>query len=299
MSEKAIETDDEVIESTEDEVSDGDLEGVTFSDPDDEPEEETEDEAVEIAAESEESEEELEIVVEGEAEPTSEPVRKSGFYKRLSKVTGQRDAATNEAEEERLRREAVEEENKLLRLRLNQDSQVLKRPKAEDFDTDAEYETALEKYDDARIQEAAKKVVAEQIESVKGQTTQTQQRTQFEGNLREHYAQAEKLKIKDFEEAEDTVVDTIGNELLQYIINYHGEKSAAMVFHLSKNPVKAQELYDLSQNPGQAVRLAQRLTRLEDSLTIRPKHSRAASPEKTVDKGVPATDSNISGARFE
>jgi len=301
MSEQAIETDD-TIESETAEID----EGVTF---DSEAEEENpeileEDEATEEVAEAESedpgepSEEELEIVVEGEAEPSSTPQRKSGFYKRFNKITGERDAAKGEAEEERLRNEALEEENKLLRLRLNQDS-PLKRPKAEDFDTDADYDAALEKYDETRIQEAARKVVADQIESAQGQTTRTQQRTQFEGNLREHYAQADKLKIKDFEEAEDQVVDTIGNELLQYIVNYHGDKSAAMVFHLSKNPVKAQELYDLSQDPSQAVRLAQRLTRLEDSLKIRAKRSPTANPEKEVKSGTPAVSEAIRGATFE
>lgn len=293
MSEQAIETDEEieVLETPE---------GVTFSDPDEF--DEVVDEAAESIADAadkdvtEAVEEELEIVIEGEDEPTSAPVRKSGFYKRLSKVTGQRDVANDKADEANLRAEAAEEENKLLRLKLNTDS-PLKRPKPEDFETDAEFDAAKDKYDDARLEALADEKFAKRMEEAKGQTTQTQQRSQFEGNLREHYAQADKLKIKDFEEAEDQVVDIIGNELLQYIVNYHGEKSAAMIYKLSKNPVKAQEFYDLSITPGQAPVLSQRLTRFEDSVKIRTKHT-AANPETEIEKSAPSGDALL-GARFE
>ncbi|MCP5012451.1 MAG: hypothetical protein GY942_20925 [Aestuariibacter sp.] len=284
MSEQAIETDDEV-------VIEEPIEGII---------EDSEEEAEAESAVIEDLDDgEVEIFVEGEEEPTSKPVRKSGFQKRLAKLTGRIEEADNKADAERIKRETVEAERDMWRLKATQTEQS-GPPNEDDFDDPAEFNAAKAKYDENRIAEIAETRVNAILEEAQGKTTQANQGQEFETKLRGHYAQAEKLKIPDFEEAEDKVSDTIGTPVLNYIITNH-EQSAAMIFYLSRNSVKAQELYELSLDPlKNGVRLAQRLTRLEDSLKFRPKHSPAASPETVIETGVSKTDQvYLRGARFE
>ena len=297
MSDKAIETEEEV------ETLDPSI-GVIHDDDEEVAEEiaaleEVVAEDAELETKPEVDEDEVEIVLEEEDEPASKPLRKGGFYKRLSKVTGQRDAATEQYEEERRKREIAEEEAKLWRIKAGQTSGI---PREDDFETLEAFEAAKGAYDkqveDERIAKLVEEKTSAVIDSMQVQNTQAVQSQQFEDKIDAAMDQAEKLKIKDFDQIGEEVTDMIGQNLVEYILTNHGQ-SAAMIYKLSKNPGKARHFHDLSLNPQlNGVKLAQELTRFEDGIKFKPRHSPPADPETTIDKGVSNAE-NLRGARFE
>lgn len=297
MSEQAIENEEEVLDPSV---------GVIHDDVEEVAEEIAALEEV-VEADAEESEEvleapaedEVEIVLDEDDEPASKPLRKGGFYKRLSKVTGQRDAATEQLEEERRKREIAEEEAKLWRIKAGQTSGV---PREDDFETLEAFESAKNAYDKQAEEDRIAKLVEEKtravFESAQAQHTQVAQSQEFEAKFDAAMDQAEKLKIKDFDQVGEEVTEIIGQPLVEYILTNHGQ-SAAMIYKLSKNPGKARHFHELSLNPQlNGVKLAQELTRFEDGIKFRPKTLTPADPETTIEKGV-SNAGTLQGARFE
>ena len=274
MSEQAIETDD--LEN-----------GVTFVEDD---EVQVEEEVVEIAAESDE----VEIVVEGEDEPTSETVPLGKFLKRVNKLNGRVSEANTEAEAEKSRREMVEQENDLLRLRLQQDEPV-KRPKPADFESDAEYDTALDAYDEQRLDALANKKLAAHLETTQAQTQQQTIDTNLESGLKAHFERAEQLKVKDYETVEDKAIEVLGNDAAKFIMT-NTVNSELIMFHLGKNPAKAAALAQkVKTNP---VGFAVEIGGLSTSLKARPKHSNAPDPDALIKSGTSAGKGEAAGVTF-
>ncbi len=279
MSEQAIETDDEVVIEEpiegiiEDSEEEAEAKSAVIEDPDDG---------------------EVEIFVEGEEQPSSKPSRKSGFQKRFSRIAGQRDDALSEVEAERVRRETVEAERDMWRLKATQTDGP---PNEDDFDDPAEFKAASLKYDDERIAKIAGEQAQAIFEKTQGQNTQNQRTSQFNNLAKEHDERAAKLKVDDYDETEEAAVSAMGQDLAEQIIA-NTDRSEILMYHLGKNPAKAERLYRMStENP---VKCVMEIGRLENSLKTRPKHSPAASPETVIETGVSKTDQvYLRGARFE
>lgn len=255
-------------------------------------------EVAEVEAAAEEPEE-VEIGIEGEEQPSSKPVRISGFQRRINRLNAKVDAASSEVEAERSRREAAEQENKLLRMRMQ--GQVAK-PKAEDFDTDAEYEAARERYENDRIAELAAKKAEEQVqqylEKNQSQTTQQSQQREFERMSSAHDARAAALKVPDYDDVEDAAIDSLGDDLSRTIVSKI-PNSEMLMYYLGKNRAKAEEFRSLATSDPLACVLE--LGGLARQLSVRPKRRTAPDPETKVEGGGdPAiTGEHIQGARFE
>lgn len=259
MSEQAIETKDEVIAN--DEV----IEST---------------ETMETAAD-----EEVEIIVEGEEKPTSKSRRPNGYQKRINKLNGKIDAANTQADEVTRRAEMLEEENKLLRLQAQSKSPA-SRPDEDDFDTRAEYLTALDEYDGVRIAKVAQEQVAQIVQNSQTQTTQVNQEATLKEGLTEHYNRADTLKMANYEELEDKAIDILGNDLAKVIMT-STEKSHLVMAHLGANTGKAAELAELVKvNPVKALVKA---VEIGNSLSVKPKSS-PPDPETKVDSGVAVSD---------
>ena len=228
---------------------------------------------------SEDNSEEVEIVLEGEEQPTSKPVPLNKFLNRVNKLNGKVEAANTEAEAANQRVTMLEEENKLLRLHKEQ---PLAKPKLEDFDSDAEYETAQTKYDDARIDEAVKKQTANLIQQNNTQNNQAQHSQVIESSLKAHYERAGKLNVSDFEATEDIAIEIFGNDVSKNIMA-NTENSEVLLYYLGKNPAKAQQYaQDIQQNPVKAMMA---MGGLAAGLKVKPKSSQVADPEETIAPG--------------
>lgn len=252
-------------------------------------EEEIEVEAVAEDAESEEDE----IVMEGEEQPASSVPK--GFLKRINKLNSRVDAAHEETEQERRKREMLEEENRLLKLKL---TGTQKAPKPEDFDTDEEYDVANRKYQEGKMEAAVKAEAERLFQAQQQQSTQVAQRMQAEQRLTEHYQRAEQLKLKDYEQAEDTAIEVLGRDTAKHIMA-STDKSHLVMYHLGKNPVKAEQIANMVRtNPIQALI---EVGKIEARLQVKPRKSNAPEPVQDLPGGTAAkkTEYGPDGATYE
>jgi hypothetical protein len=251
----------------------------------------------ETALAAEEAEiEEVEIVVEGEEQPASKPVHKNGLQKRFGKMKGKIDAATTEADEANRRAQMLEEENKLLRLQAQQVKPVT-RPDEDDFDTRKEYLNALDEYEDAKIDARAEARAKQLFEANQTQTVQSQVEGNLEKQIDQHYDRSASLKVPDYSEVEAVAADILGDDISRQIIA-NTDESHLLMYHLGKNPAKAENLKSLLLN--QPMKGVLEIGRLAGSLKVKPKNSIAPDPETKINGGNAIADSGGSnGVKFE
>lgn len=244
--------------------------------------------------------EEVEIVVEGEETPASKPVHKNGLQKRFSKMTAKIDTANSETDEANRRADMLEEENKLLRLQAQQ-TKTIKRPDEDEFDTRKEYLTALDEYDDAKINKAAQTQAAKIIEANQTQNTQAQAAGNLDKQIDQHYDRSATLKVPDYSEVEAVAADILGDDISRQIIA-NTDDSHLLMYHLGKNPAKAESLKLLLAN--QPMKGVLEIGRLAGTLKVKPKNSIAPDPETKIKGGSgeiakPGESPHLQGATFE
>lgn len=189
----------------------------------------------------------------------------------------EQDASTETSWVKELRkahREAIREkrelENELKALKTPKQETVLgKKPKLEDVDYDSDkYEAELEAWYDRK-----RKVEAEiEVEAKKKEAEQEAQKAKLAGY---HKAKAE-LRVADFQEAEDSVVEAL-NVSQQAIVVNGADNSAVVIYALGKNPKKLKELAAISD----PVKFSFAVAKLEAQLKITPKQ-KAPPPETKV-----------------
>ena len=151
------------------------------------------------------------------------------------------------------------------------------KPKLEDFDYDAEqYEQALEAFHERKREHDAE-------EAKKRQAEEAQQR-EWQAKLDAYNTDKSKLKIRDFDEAEMVVQETL-NQTQQGIILHGADNPALLVAALGKNPKKAKELAAVND----PVKFAFAVAKLEKELKVT--NRKAPPPEKTI-----SGNAGISGA---
>jgi hypothetical protein len=255
--EQAKETKDEVIEET---IVDETLEGKEAS--------------------ADTASEEVEIIVEGEEKPASK-AKPNGFKKRVAKLNGKIEEANTATEEVTRRANALEEENRLLRLNAQQGNPDAE-PNEDDFDTDAEYRTAKKTYDDKRIAAIAVEKASEIIQASQSKTTQVNNDRDLEDSIGKHYERVESLNMSSYEELEDKAIDVLGNDFAKMIIA-KTKKSHLIMGHLGANIGKAEELSRLlkSDPVGALIQAVE----IGETLSTRPKNSTTPDPETKIEPG--------------
>lgn len=164
------------------------------------------------------------------------------------------------------------------------------KPKLEDHDYDTErYEASLEAwYRKKDTVEAAKREQQRQLD---------EQQKAWQSKL-DNYSQAKTdLKVKDFEDAESTVQDTL-NTVQQGVVLQGAENPALVVYALGKNPKKAKELAAISD----PVKFAFAVAKLESQLKVTSSR-KPPPPERSTPSGnAPisgSTDSTLERLRAE
>lgn len=187
----------------------------------------------------------------------------------------------------------TQKENKELRARLeslqNPVKPVVQKPKLEDFDYDTdEYEKALTVWFDQKREADAKA-----LEIEKDQRSQAEA---WQRKLAEYGAAKQSLKVKDFDDVEAVVLETL-SETQQGIIVHGADNSALVVYALGSNPNKAKELAQIKD----PVKFAFAVAKLEKDLKIRDRKA-PPPPERTVSGTAPKSgvvDSNLERLRVE
>lgn len=164
------------------------------------------------------------------------------------------------------------------------------KPRLEDHDYDTDrYEAALESwYKQKDAVEAAKRQQEQAL---------AEQERAWKSRLDTYGQQKAALKVRDYEDAEATVQETL-NVTQQGVVLQGAENPALVVYALGKNPKKAKELAAITD----PVRFAFAVAKLEQQLKITPR-AKPPAPERTVPAGTApvsgATDSALERLRSE
>lgn len=163
------------------------------------------------------------------------------------------------------------------------------KPKLDDFDYDTEkFEHELAAWYDRKREADAK---AAEVEAA-----QKEQQKAWQAKLDGYGKAKAELKVKDFEDAEATVFESL-NVTQQGIIVQGAENSALVIYALGKNPKKVKELASITD----PVKFAFAVAKLETQLKVTNRKA-APPPEKTVSGSAPksgSVDSTLDRLRAE
>lgn len=227
----------------------------------------------------EESTEEVVVTIGEEQPPQEEHTQAPEWVRELRKQHRQ------------LTREKRELEEKLKAVTQPQEPAVTLGPKPtlEQFDYDADkYEAELASWFERKARVDEEKAQAQRAEKEAQQAWQEK--------LKGYSDAKSSLKVRDYEDAEATVVETL-NVTQQGVILQGAENPALVVYALGKNPAKAKELAAIND----PVKFAFAVAKLETQLKIQNRKA-APPPEKTVKGSGPvsgAVDSTLERLRAE
>lgn len=163
------------------------------------------------------------------------------------------------------------------------------KPKLEDFDYDTDaYEAKLAEWFETKRKVEAEEAKAKAEAEAAEKTWQDKLATYGKGKT--------ELKVKDFDDAEDVVNETL-NETQRGIIVQGSKNPAVLIYAIGKNPAKAKELASIKDPVEYAWAVAQ----LEVQLKVTNRKA-APSPEKKVVGSAPvsgAVDSTLDRLRAE
>ena len=241
-----------------------------------EPNEEVETEENSIETEIEGEDEDI-ITIDGESQPVQEETQKAPTW-----VTELR--KTNRALKDEIRK--LKEE----KVRVETPSQTVSvpsKPTLEQFDYDAEeFEVALENWHNQKLE--AQKKEQESIKAKEGE------KAQWQKTLDTYQEHKQKLRVKDFDDAQEEVTDKL-SVIQQSVILSGADNPAVVVYALGKNKAKIEELAKITD----PVKFAFAIAKLESKMKVEKKS--APAPERTIKGTANASgiDSTLESLRRE
>lgn len=163
-----------------------------------------------------------------------------------------------------------------------------KRPRASDFGTDEEYEDALDKYEEQKLEYQIQFSTQNQTQTQKLQ----QRRQEVEQAVDNHYDRAEKLVQKHsinpevYHQADKnvkTIIDKVhpkkGEAIFNELVNLVGEGSEIAMFHIGRNKQAAADFENIMRSDPTGLKAAIYLGRIvERSNGAKTQSSRAPAP---------------------
>lgn len=233
---------------------------------------------------------EVELVIEGDTQPKKNTPR--GFLRRINKLNGKVETAKQETAGEREKRLFLEDENRVLKIALEQSKggkpEELALPNPDDFDggpSDPGYTQAFKAYQEKAIQAG----VDAGVQKATQQTTVTRateaQAQALEIKQTAHYERAAKLKVKDYEETEDKAIEIFGMDHTNHLIG-NLDNSEVALYYFGKNPEVAQEFADMLKT--QPIRALVKIGGLLSEIKIKPKSEPNPDPDIEIEGGTPS-----------
>lgn len=143
------------------------------------------------------------------------------------------------------------------------------KPKLEDFDFDQDaFSQAILEWDEKKRQADTQANTAREQQQAAAEA--------WQGRLNTYGEEKSKLKVKDFDDAEEVVLNEL-DETQQGIIIQGADNSALVIYALGKNPTKAKELSAIKD----PIKFAFAVSKLEKDLKVRNRKT-PPPPEKTV-----------------
>jgi hypothetical protein len=227
-------------------------------------------------AETEDSEEALEKA----------PKKKSGFEKRIEKLNKKATAAEMRAAELEARLAALEKPATAAQPEAQAESETLKRPNAEDFDTNADYVEALFDY-------SAKKSAAQ----AQAEQARVEQATAGQKAI-EKFNEAKKLGAEKFDDFDDvTDLSDFGLKptpvFTAFMQNVDDPSMvAALMYHLGSNRDEFTAILKMSE-----IGTIKALTKIESKLNADVSTTAQKAEPKVVSTKAPAPIKTVSGAK--
>ena len=212
---------------------------------------------------------------------------KRGYKRRHSRLIEQRDKERKEKGEVQHRLDSTTEENKLLKLKLQQieEGTIEKEPNPDDFDLGTD-DPAYRKADkDFRAQEY-RKIAREEASKAAKHSAQGQTREQAERELQRkqktHWDNADTLGVDDYDEKEVKATEILGAEMVTNIIDYFPDDSHKLIYHLGTNEDVAEDVADLLESKGAGmVKGVAELGRILERINAKkPKSKATPSPDE-------------------
>lgn len=258
---------------------------------------ETPDEKVE---ELEPEEQEEESTEEGEEAP-AEPEEGDEVVVSIGDEPAQEDeppeAAAKWVRDLRKKHQETAKENRELRKELDalkakpeaEPEQEEPRPQLANFNWDEdEYNAALDKWHEKRVEGAAKRAEAERKKQEEGAKAQAA----WQATLETYGKRKSELKVSDFEDAEAAAQEIL-SVTQQGVIVSGADNPAVVVYALGKNPKKAKELAAITD----PVKFAFAVAKLEKEMKVTPKRT-APLPESTVRGSAPVAGADATKERL-
>jgi hypothetical protein len=236
--------------------------------------------------------EEVDIVFEGDTQPKKTETPR-GFLKRINKLNGKVESAKQETAAEKEKREFLEDENRVLKVALEQARGGKKveaptLPNPDDYDggpSDPDYISAVVDYQD-KVTEAKVAAGIQQAQQQSSVTAAQQAAAQKLAESQEaHYKRAAKLKVKDYEETEDKALEIFGNEHANHLIA-NLDNSEVAFYYFGKNPAQAQKYSDMLKK--EPIKALLEIGGLLANIKVKPKRESAPDPDVELEGGAPS-----------
>ena len=232
--------------------------------------------------EEDQGSESVEIVLKDkESRPTSQTKWMSA---RINQVKEGRIKEKDRADREQARADRLQQENDVLKV----EEKLAQKPKAPDpgnFDDgtmDPDYIKAMSSYEDARMDSGMnERFHKEDISKEKERSAADSLRNQDK-----HYERAEKLKMKNYLEVEETAKDGLGNRVVEVIIDQRDTSESLLGFFGAKDNEAQAEHYSkiIKRNPGNAIF---ELGKLSETLIVKPTTKDCPNPDEPLSGGTP------------
>lgn len=170
-----------------------------------------------------------------------------------------------------------------------------KRPKYTDFDTDADYEAAMDQYEEAKLNYQSNVI------STRTQQSQVleQRRRKVDQAVDEHYnraaelVNAQKINPDVYKQADenvkkviDSVLPKAGEQVFNEFINLVGEGSEKTMFYIGRNKGAQEEFRTILENDKTGLKAAYFLGSINEKISgMKNKSSRAPKPAARLPNG--------------
>lgn len=213
--------------------------------------------------------------------------------KKQSRLLKQVDEAKGETAEVIKKLQAAEADKELYKKALAElkgDPNELKKPDPNDFEygeEDEKFIQAKQVYDDKILDKKVSEKLQKATQQQSQQLSQAKQAENLKKRQDEHWAKVDKDGPEDYSVKETALVDVIGVDMVNHIIENCPEDSDKVVYYLGANEEEARELATMLSNRNSMIRGVLKLGRIQAKLASpdNNKPKPAANPDEEIEGG--------------
>ena len=251
-------------------------------------------EGAEVSPEGEPEEQEFEVTratPEG-SQPSEGKGLPSWAHKRVNEISAKKREAETASEEYRLKYEAELEKNRILSESQSPAPAKAIAPDPDDFDGgeyDPDFVAKREAYEASRYEKISENQFQKQ-RAIAEQQAQVRERDEaIRVSQQKHYDKVESMKIKGYAEAEDKVIESLGYDTVNVLIQKFKDPHV-LFYYLGKN--KDEMAYSASLAKKDPLQFVIHMAQLEKELQVKTKSKTAPNPDTPLEGGIPASKSD-------